>query len=159
MRDLKADLEYISDLCPVNTFITREAINRAIAAEYEKACIEACNEGLRNQLASLDKANDQQRASIQDLSCQVAGLREGLVKILNATQMGTMEEIAAELLSSPDPSEKIRAVVKAAIKRQKAIQKSYDATHHNEREMDAKAIREAEYDLDQALAELEGVSR
>lgn len=34
-RDLKRDLERIGDLCPVNTFVAREAINRAIEAESE----------------------------------------------------------------------------------------------------------------------------
>jgi len=81
------------------------------------------------QLATYKEENDIQRAAIQQLSAQVVGLTDALRKIkitieenhphntLNLPQYGYSKElhdIAQQVLSSPDPGEKYRAVVEAA---------------------------------------------
>ena len=64
-----------------------------------------------------------------------------------------------ELLSSPDPGEKIMRVVEAARRLKTAIQKSYDCTHYNEKATCANEMDSAEKDLWQALADMEGGGR
>lgn len=175
-RDLKTDLKYINDLCPVNTYVAREAITRAIAAEELCAAFReelAHKHNLLNDYKldkdKLEEENDLQRASIQNLSCQVAGLREGLYNALawwkgwyiaSCKQQGIPKpnintdnnaesccyRCTAELLSSPDPGEKIRNVVEAAKMVVKPRGKEPYSIHENHID-DMKKLRQAVADL------------
>jgi len=82
-------------------------------------------------IAVLREENDSQRDSIQNLSCQVAGLREGLKRadlfITNGIEFGYIRlpdadsgdsaletpSIIKQVLASPDPGEKIMRVIEA----------------------------------------------
>lgn len=84
MRDLKADLKYISELCPVNTFVARESLNRAIAAEARLQQAEADNAALLGGLKLCEKLTAH--------AVEVGGLLEGVhddtwlkIQELNAT--------------------------------------------------------------------------
>jgi hypothetical protein len=133
MRDLRKDLEEL------NAHIVRgeieeydawlEAISRAIEAE--------------DKVATLTEENDLQRQAIQNLSAQVAALRDGLSRISETEACQTELKIkmkqfkmgfafnreifeknnanckcpkctADRLLSSPDPGEKYRAMIEVA---------------------------------------------
>ncbi len=138
-----------------------EAIKRAIAAEYELARVTSCADGLRNQLAYLTEENDIQRQGIQNLSAQAVGLRDGLEKILNALNYGDIQEIAASLLSSPDPGEKYRQVVEICLKK-KAITDEWQGIEENcfrpskEFIETVYKIKDLDRQLDEALASLKG---
>jgi len=130
MQDLKADKEYcersiekgrlnntqVWDFVGKAIYGWPEAIERAIKAE--------------NAVAILTETVDIQRASIQQLSAQVAGSRNALGWIRNNSDTGFMymgqlcgkgvgdsiKEKCDSVLSQPDPGAKIMAVVEAAKK-------------------------------------------
>lgn len=132
MRDLKAVLEDWKQSRKFGSDITDrqlvymaddylpEAINRAIAAEEKLARKGNLLNDYKAAKGRLEEENDLQRIAIQNLSCQVVALREGLKKIKNGGGVDDngcfiqLQEIAAKLLSSPDPGEKVMAVVEAA---------------------------------------------
>jgi len=128
MRDLKADLKGLqanpSDWTELPRGLVVEYLERAIAAGkkntesydllygvFDKVKEEA--ELLKIDKAALTEENDIQRASIQQLSAQVVGLREALEKLArlgNEPHYGNSigNEIAKQALASPDPGEKHR---------------------------------------------------
>jgi len=122
-----------------------EAINRAIKAETE--------------LAALREENDLQRQNIQDLTCQVAVYHEALEEVTEELEncYGRDTELtikARELINSPDPGAKVKAVVDAELKlrnirRKKSINANEIMNILQEKEA-------AENELKQALADLEG---
>lgn len=146
MRDLKVDLETWATMRITHErlefadTVVEEALTRAIAAEELCAAFReelAHKHNLLNdyKLAKdkLEEKNDQQRQAIQNLSCQVAGLREGLKQIVNILDcnecvFGNMNELCQHVpcshremqniiqqhISSPDPGEKHRRVIEAA---------------------------------------------
>lgn len=131
-----------------------EAINRAISAEKEIERLEnelketytddkgttwsrptawayyavcKARDKWQNDAAALREQNDLQRQSVQELSCQVAALREWVKDALEQLEllhpnMNPQEpccvfetwEDGKQLLASPDPGAKVKAVVDAA---------------------------------------------
>lgn len=124
---------------------------QAAALHEENEQLKLLNKQLLDYIASVDGRECPgctEARIMQELSCQIAGLREGLKQILNATKAGTMEEIAADLLSQPDPGEKYRKVVEAAKTYRDAEEVGNEGDKHR-----------AMMVLDDALADLEGVSQ
>lgn len=128
MKDLKADLKYLSENPSITKLmeLAEETINRAIAAELKVAHYQNEADGLNKQLYYL---NESAKETINKLSAQVAGLREGLEKVRSAiidyfpentirlkkfSFAAMLFDMANNCLSSPDPGAKYRAVVEAA---------------------------------------------
>lgn len=99
-RDLREDLKYIDDLCPVNTFIAREAIERALKAEAELKAIKDeplkvdWPENIENELEQYDWLVRRQTAKIRDLKAKLAKMQ----KIIDgADDLYWMRQALAEL--------------------------------------------------------------
>lgn len=125
--------------------------------EEEMKDLNAKWEEINSINAALREENDLQRQSIQDLSCQVTALREAATKAIKSGKYIDLYSLE-QLLSSPDPGAKIKAVVDVCLKR-KALANKWKGKENYASEDFIKAIYEMkglDRQLNEALADLEG---
>lgn len=179
-RDLKADLKYLSDNPSITELmeLAEEAVDRAIEAEKLAArAMEYAKDpkiislediegycALVEKNAALREENDIQRQSIQNLSCQVAALRKAIKQIHcyihphNSPRYSEfIDDVCDEVLCSPDPGAKVKAVIKLT-KDYYKINKLLNSTESDMERANINFVRNRIYaELEQALAALKGV--
>ena len=169
MRDLKADLEqwnkyFMNNYCSDNTVqmwisdVLPEAINRTIAAEEtlaNKAADEMPHSFVNMKWAcgheggaTCQQCNAALREENEDLSAQVVAYREALEEVTEELEncYGRDTELtikAREIINSPSPGAKIKAVVEAAWELVDCETRTYSRSKYVHK-------------LKRALAELEG---